>query len=43
MHSDANPQHSYHNSMIVGHSNNNNYSSNKFAEQVPSDYLKNLN
>ena len=47
MHSEAmgvNPQHhSYHNSMIVGHSNNNNYSSNKFSEQPPSDYLKSLN
>lgn len=45
MHSEAvaNPQHhSYHNSMIVGHSNNN-YSSNKFSEQPPSDYLKSLN
>ena len=42
MHSEANAQHSYHNSMIVGHSNNN-YSSNKFSEQPPSDYLKSLN
>lgn len=41
MHNEVNPQHSYHNSMIVGHSNN--YSSNKFSEQPPSDYLKSLN
>ena len=41
MHSEANPQHSYHNSMIVGHSNN--YSSNKFSEQPPSAYLKSVN
>ena len=41
MHSEANAQHSYHNSMMAGHSNN--YSSNKFDQQPPSDYLKNLN
>ena len=42
MHNDPNANHSYHNNnMLVNNSNN--YSSNKFSEQPPNDYLKSLN
>ena len=41
MHNDPNANQSYHNNMMVNHSNN--YSSNKFSDQPPNDYLKSLN
>ena len=41
MHNDPNANNSYHNNMMVNHSNN--YSSNKFSDQPPNDYLKSLN